>query len=163
MIKLNWSPSEAHNAKAKFRFHVKLTRNNIFNRVIRVGCQKAVSIENSIVKCFNMLLLIFVLYFSFCRRNKPLGFQLSSQFQMKMLKCWHVCRVDNMTLIQLYLISFPQTLWFVWVFSKFTTWMLISPPSIHSWHTGGGYLAYLNLSDGEAMLIKLPSVLRRER
>lgn len=59
----------------------------MFNRVIWVGCQKAVSIKNSTVKRFSVSLLIFVLYFSFCRRNKHLGFQLSSQFQMKMLKC----------------------------------------------------------------------------
>lgn len=135
----------------------------MFSRVIRVGCQKAVSIGNSIVKRFSMSLPIFVLYFSFCRRNKHLGFQLSSQFQMKMLKCWHVCRVDNLILIQLYLIYFPQTHWFVWVFSKFTMWRLIVPSwckfLTHWWD----HLPNLYLSDSEAQLTKLLSVPRRNR
>lgn len=135
----------------------------MFSRVIRVGCQKAVSIGNSIVKRFSMSLPIFVLYFSFCRRNKHLGFQLSSQFQMKMLKCWHVCRVDNLILIELYLIYFPQTHWFVWVFSKFTVWKLIVPSwckfLTHRWD----HLLYLYLSDSEAQLTKLLSVPRREK
>lgn len=139
---MNWSPNEAHNTKEKFSVPVKLTRNNMFNRVIQVGRQKALSIGNSIVKHFSMSLVIFVLYSSFCRRNKHLGLQLSSQFQMKTLKCWHVCRMDNLILIHLPLIYFPQTLWFVWVFSKFTTWMLIFPQFTfltHQW----GHLALL--------------------
>lgn len=134
---MNWSPNEAHNTKEKFSVPVKLTRNNMFNRVIQVRRQKALSIGNSIVKHFSMSLVIFVLYSSFCRRNKHLGLQLSSQFQMKTLKCWHVCRMDNLILIHLPLIYFPQTLWFVWVFSKFTTWMLIFPQFTFLTHQWG--------------------------
>lgn len=56
---------------------------------------------------------------------------------MKMLKWRHVCRMDNLILIQLPLIYFPQTLWFVWVFSEFTTWMLIFPQFTFLTHLGG--------------------------
>lgn len=139
---MNWGPSEAHNTKEKSSVLVKLTRNNMFNRVIQVGRQKALSIGNSTVKHFSMSLLIFVLYSSFCSRIKHLGLQLSSQFQMKMLKWRHVCRMDNLILIQLPLIYFPQTLWFVWVFSEFTTWMLIFPQFTFLTHVGG-HLALL--------------------
>lgn len=159
---MNWGPSEAHNTKEKSSVLVKLTRNNMFNRVIQVGRQKALSIGNSTVKHFSMSLLIFVLYSSFCSRNKHLGLQLSSQFQMKMLKWRHVCRMDNLILIQLPLIYFPQTLWFVWVFSEFTTWMLIFPQFAFLTHLGGVILLYFILSEGEAEL-NLPSVLRGER
>lgn len=158
-IKMSWSLSEARNTKEKFSFPIKLTRNNMFDRVIQVGCQKALSIGNSIVKHFSMPLLIFVLFSLFCRRNKHLGLQLSSQFQMKMLKCWHVCRMDNLILIQLPLIYFSQTPWFVWVFSKLTHECSFSL-SVHSWDIS--HLLYFNLSEGEAEL-NLPSALRGER
>lgn len=147
---MNWSPSGAHSTKEKSSFPVKLTRNNMFNRVIQVGCQKTLSIGNSRVKDFSMSLLIFVLFSSFCRRNKHLGLQLSSQFQMKMLKCWHVCRMDNLILIQLPLIYFPQTLWvFLSLFQIHH--MNVHFPSVYIPETSVTLL-YFNLSEGEAVL-----------